>query len=217
MDKNRQLVNAYYAELLNAFLPQLIDEDLNFLPINEELNTKIRTFKEKAEKENIQVTISATENEIFINILHRESHRSCRMIINKHRILTGEISRFYHFNSPDVLNLLNDSVKTIIDPLEKNFHQWTTVMVYKHDEILSAVQKPRKLENLDVHISYMVWKVFQSYPIDDHLKGTLLTQTLSKTGSIIKRITKLKTNSDLQNRIMVIGRCQSQDIQIIMF
>lgn len=142
MSNRKKLVEDYYVETINKYLPSIVE---NFSNNNNKLNGLDR-LKEIALSEGIKINFWKKENSLDISVFCVQTHTSSELYLEFNSILTGEINTFYYSES----DLFSEEVKKILFSFENNFFYWTV-----NDE------KENYLNWLD--LSFIVWKDFSFY------------------------------------------------------
>lgn len=143
MSNRKKLVEDYYVETINKFLPTIAE---NFSNNNNKLNG-LEKLKEIALSEGIKINFWKNENSLTISIFCVQTHTSSELYLEFNSILTGEINTFYYSES----ELFSEEVKKILSSFEDNFFYWTV-----NDD-----GKENYLNWLD--LSFIVWKDFSFY------------------------------------------------------
>lgn len=103
MSNRKKLVEGYYVETLNKFLPTIVE---NFSNNNNKLNG-LEKLKEIALSEGIKINFWKNENSLTISIFCAQTHTSSELYLEFNSILTGEINTFYYSES----ELFSEEVK----------------------------------------------------------------------------------------------------------
>ena len=145
------IIQQYYNELMELILPDLLNENLQILPLTASLEHKIEKFREKADNENMWIRTDIEEHRVEVRVIDKLTHKACNFYYR-----TLPMTPYCEHFSAASYRGTNPEIRLIMERLFDAESQWIIESNEDDDS------QPFKLSNLDDKLRYRIWEDFYS-------------------------------------------------------